>query len=296
MQLGFSSYSFYQCLRTRQWTLLDVFDWVAASDGEHLEIATVSLSDDITNDSSTLDTDPELVAAIKAKSASSGVPLSNLVLPANFLTDTREEHDHHLARVKRHIQVADELGIRLLRHDVTAWSRRAENVADFETNLPVIVEACKELAQYAATYGITTSVENHGLFVNASERVRRLIYLVDEPNFKTTLDVGNFLVVDEDPVSAVTQNVGEASIVHLKDFFVRPLEKDPGEGWLRTAGGRFLRGTIVGAGDMDMRGVLRAIKGSGYDGYVSIEFEGIEDCLVGSAQGLANATRLLAEV
>ena len=47
---------------------------------------------------------------------------------------------------------------------------------------------------------------------------------------------------------------------------------------------------------MDMRGVLRAVKESGYDGYVSIEFEGIEDCLLGAERGLANTLRILAEI
>ncbi len=47
---------------------------------------------------------------------------------------------------------------------------------------------------------------------------------------------------------------------------------------------------------MDMRGVLRAIAASGFDGYVSIEFEGIEDCLLGAEMGLANAKRILDEV
>ena len=50
--------------------------------------------------------------------------------------------------------------------------------------------------------------------MNGSERVRRLLYLVDQPNFKTTLDVGNFLSVDENPVVAVAANAPYASIVH----------------------------------------------------------------------------------
>ncbi len=296
MDLGFSSYSFYQKLRTGAMSLLDVVDWVAASEGEHLEIATVSLSQDMTNDTSTLVSDPDFVRVLGAKARSAGVPLSNLVIPANFLTDTPEDYDREMNRVKDHIRVADVLDIRLFRHDVVAWAHRDTDIADYERSLPVLVDACSEIARFAAGYGITTSVENHGMMVNASERVRRLIYLVNEPNFKTTLDVGNFLVVDEDPVSATIQNIPYASIVHLKDFYIRPQRDDPGPGWLSTAGGSHLLGSIVGYGDMNMRGVLRAVVASGFDGYVSIEFEGIEDCMLGAELGLANAKRILDEV
>lgn len=296
MHFGFSSYSFFQKLRTGEMSLFDVVDWVAASEGEHLEIATVSLSQDMTKDTSTLVSDPEFVTALAAKSRAAGVPLSNLVIPADFLTETPEDYEREMRRVQDHIRVADALGIRLFRHDVVAWAHRDTDIADYERCLPVIVDACAQIAQFAAPYGITTSVENHGNMVNASERVRRLIHLVDEPNFKTTLDVGNFLVVDEDPVPATTQNLPYASIIHLKDFYIRPERDYPGPGWLRTAGGKYLLGSIVGYGDMNMRGVLRAVAESGFDGYVSIEFEGIEDCLTGAELGLANAQRILAEV
>lgn len=293
MQFGFSSYTFYQRLRDGRMSLLDVIDWIADSSGTHMEIATVSLSPEISNDTSTLDEQPEFVSAIKSHAADRGVTLSNLVVPADLLSDDAQEHERNMGRLKRHIQVAAELGIGLFRHDVARWAHRAKDVAEFESLMPRMVEASKELAQYAAQYGITTSVENHGLLMNGSERVRRLIHLVDEPNFKTTLDVGNFLSVDENPVVAVAENAPVASIVHLKDFYVR--DEYPGEGWHHTPGGSYLLGAIVGYGDLDMRAIVRGISQSGFDGFVSIEFEGIEDCLLGAATGLANAQRLFSE-
>ena len=93
---------------------------------------------------------------------------------------------------------------------------------------------------------------------------------------------------------AVGNNLPYASIVHLKDFYVRT--QDPGEGFFQSRGGKFLRGAIVGQGDIDMRGVIGAVKTSGYDGFVSIEFEGHEDPLVGCSRGIKNAIRLFDEV
>jgi inosose dehydratase len=44
----------------------------------------------------------------------------------------------------------------------------------------------------------------------------------------------------------------------------------------------YLRGAIFGHGDIDVRMILKTIKQSGYEGYISLEFEGLEDCLPGS--------------
>lgn len=293
MQFGFSSYSFYQYLRDGRMSLLDVIDWIAASDATHMEIATVSLSPEISNDTSDLPSDAALVADIKKRAADSGVVLSNLVVPGDLL-GSPEEVAATKERLKRHLDLAAELGIGLFRHDVAKWAHRAKDVAEFEALLPRMVDGAKEIAQYAAQYGIISSVENHGLLMNGSERVRRLLYLVDEPNFKTTLDVGNFMSVDENPTVAVAANAPYASIVHLKDFYIR--RTNPGEGWNRTPGGQYILGSIVGYGDLDMTGIVTGILEADFDGFVSIEFEGIEDALLGASRGLANAQRIFSEV
>ena len=54
----------------------------------------------------------------------------------------------------------------------------------------------------------------------------------------------------------------------------------------------FLRGAIVGHGDVDMPAVMKTIKESGYDGYLTIEFEGMEDCRLGSRLGMEHTRRL----
>lgn len=41
-----------------------------------------------------------------------------------------------------------------------------------------------------------------------------------------------------------------------------------------------------------MREVLRVVKASGYDGYISLEFEGLEECKRGTRIGLDNVRRL----
>ncbi len=291
MKLGFSSYSFHQRLSDGSMSLLDVIDWVADSDGEHLELAAIYPGTD--GPIPTVGSDPAFVAAVKDRAAERGVILSNLAVGAAFNQDTPAEVEAEVARVKAFVDLADALGIRLMRHDVVAHGAvPGDDTPVFDAAFPTIVAACQQIADHAATKGITTSLENHGFFVQSSDRVRRIVHAVDRPNFKTTLDVGNFLCVDEDPTSAVPANLPYAMIVHLKDFYVRPAHFATPDGWFASRGGKHLRGAIVGEGDIDMPTVIDAVKGSGYDGFVSIEFEGHEDCLVGCTRGLANARRL----
>jgi sugar phosphate isomerase/epimerase len=289
--LGVSSYSFDQRLSTGEMDIFDVIDWVAASDAEHLELAV--LSDDADSPVPSIGWDADRLDRVRAAAEAAGVTLSNIAVGARFWSPEGEDVPAAIARVRAYVDLASRLGIERMRHDVVAHAGLpGDDTPLFEAALPVIVAASKEVARYAATLGITTSLENHGFFVQAAERVRRIVLGVDEPNFRTTLDVGNFVCVDEDPTAVVPQNLPYAMVLHLKDFYIR--DTDPGEGWFRSRGGKYLRGAIVGNGDLDLVSVARSIRESGYAGYVSIEFEGAEDCLLGIRRGLANARRLLA--
>src|SRR5262249_38274298 len=143
------------------------------------------------------DSDPAYVEKIVDHAGNRGVTLSNLAIGASLIGDEGEVAAE-VERVKAHIDLAERLGIRLMRHDVVRHAGLdGDDTPAFEAAIPKIVKASKEIAQYAATKGVTTSLENHGFFVQSSDRVRRIVHAVDEPNFKTTLDIGNFLCVDE---------------------------------------------------------------------------------------------------
>jgi hypothetical protein len=64
----------------------------------------------------------------------------------------------------------------------------------------------------------------------------------------------------------------------------------PRFGYVGTAArNTILRGAIVGQGDMNMWKVLETIKKSGYEKEISLEFEGMEDCVAGAYYGLETA-------
>ncbi|MGI8484510.1 MAG: sugar phosphate isomerase/epimerase family protein [Thermomicrobiales bacterium] len=304
MKIGVSSYSFAQSFANGSMTILDAIDWVAESDATHMEISIAGFATpEVGSDSSDggasecmvvgadLINHPTLIAAIKQRADERGVTLSNYAVAADFRD---VDLDGQIATLKKHIDAAHALGIPLFRHDVVAWAWRDGNQAEYEQVFKSIVPVCQEIADYAATLGITTSIENHGFYMNNSERVRRLILAVDRPNFKTTLDIGNFLCVDELPESAVPQNLEYASLVHLKDFYIR--DTQPGDGWLKTLAGNYIQGSIVGFGDLPMKRLLTLVKESGFDGPISIEFEGMVHDITGITAGLTNSIRIWDEV
>lgn len=312
MKIGVSSYSFSQSFARGEMEILDAIDWVAASDATHFELTGVGLvataatlergapagswnpadyPDRSQNIAQDLVNQPALIAAIRTHAEAKGVPLSNYSVGANFRAD---DLDAEVARVKQHIDTAHALGIPFFRHDVVAWAWRDATQAEFEETFERVVPVCQELADYAAPLGITTSIENHGFCFNNSERVRRLVRAVDRPNFRTTLDLGNFLCVDELPESAVPQNLPYASVVHLKDFYRRDFR--PGDGWLQTPAGNAIQGSVVGFGDLPMRRLLAAVKAFGFDGPIAIEYEGQVPDLLAIETSIANALRIWAEV
>ncbi|MBU5355265.1 sugar phosphate isomerase/epimerase family protein [Paenibacillus silvae] len=287
MKVGLSTYSLQQALDRKELSVPDAIRWIAEQGGQHVEIVPMGFS---------LIDNPELIEEIKTAAQEVGIELSNYAVGANFaVQESAEAVEQEIQNVMRHVDVAAALGVKLMRHDVAFRPAAEGTVAQFEADLPVLVKACQRIAEYAAGFGITTSVENHGYYVQSSERIQRLLHETGRDNFKTTLDIGNFLCVDEDPVSAVKNNIPYASIVHAKDFYWRPSTRNPGEGWFQTSHGNYLRGAIVGHGDINMPEVFRVLKQSGYDGYISIEFEGMEHCQTASRIAMDNVRRLWEE-
>ncbi|WP_199617392.1 sugar phosphate isomerase/epimerase family protein [Paenibacillus alkalitolerans] len=289
MKIGLSTYSLLKALKAGTMSVLDIPRWIKDNGGEHMELVPYGY---------TVVDNPELADAIRDKAAEAGIELSNYSMPANFVQDTEEAFDAEVERVKQHVDIAHRMGIRFLRHDVTAFTLPPEKTTldYFETSLPLIVEGSRRIADYAAQYGITTSIENHGFCVQLSDRVQRVLREVNRGNFKTTLDVGNFLCVDEQPLIGVMNNLPYASVVHFKDFYIRPYYNKPTGGeWFTTTHGNYLRGAIVGHGDIEIVEIVKLVKQSGFDGYITVEFEGMEDCREGSKIGMENVRRMWEE-
>lgn len=284
MKIGLSTYSLAQALQKGEMTFLDIIQWIADNGGEHFEV--VNFLGDFLGDG-------DLVKAVVEKSQALNLPVSAYCTAMNALS--KDNLDTEFERAFKSVDLTNRLGAKVMRCDLVAWDipRDQMTIDNFDRDLPALVEAARRLADYAKQYDITITVENHGMYVNGGERVRRLITAVDRENYGCTLDVGNTMCVDENSLVCLDTLLPYAKAIHFKDFYVRRDAEAIGEGFfIESPRGCRLRGAIVGHGDANVRLIMEAIKKAGYDGWIAIEFEGMEDCRVGSKIGMDNVRRL----
>ena len=239
--------------------------------------------------------DDEMLKKMRERCEKNSLPVVNLAVGADFITGSDGDLDREVERVCGLVDKAVLLGSAAMRHDATGgFPSEKKTAIGYDDALPRLVEGCRRVTEYAKEKGIVTMTENHGFFSQDSLRVEKLVNSVANDNFGALVDVGNFLCADDEPNIAVGRMGQLARHVHVKDFFVKSgMEPNPGAGWFQSRSGNYLRGTIIGHGDAKVFQSLRSLKWNGYDGYVSIEFEGIEDNLMGISIGLENLKRYI---
>ena len=228
---------------------------------------------------------------LRKECAEAGLAVVNYTVGADLLNGTEgNSPENEIDRIKKQIDIAEALGAPGLRHDAT-WGpgKDLPHWHNFDTLLPRLADGCRALTEYAATKNIKTMVENHGYFAQDSDRMEKLTAAVAHENFGILCDIGNFLCADETPALAVARIARQTVHAHAKDFHIKPASAPhPGDGFFPTRAGSHLRGAIIGHGEVPVAQCLRILKKAGYNGYVSIEFEGIEDPILALTIGLKN--------
>ena len=281
MRLAVSTYSLGRWRREQGKSLEHCIDWIA-----DMGVAAVEFAG--------LDERVETIgpirraAQLRRRCEKRGLEVAGYNVGAELLVPPRTQRAA-VRRLKLAVDTAAALGAPSMRHDVTrGWEKagRLPGPRTFTRALRVVVPAVREVADHGRARDVLTTVENHGFYVQASRRVERLIKAVDHPGYALTLDMGNFLCVNEDPVEAVRRLVRYAAIVHVKDFHIKAKRSAPAEGWFSTPTSIALRGAIVGHGRVDVPTQLKILKRAGYHGFLSLEFEGLEEPTTGIRLGL----------
>lgn len=288
MKIGVSSYSFQQLINSGAETHLSIISKAKEIGFDGIEFIDLDVPDGMTEE--------EFAKALKAESDRVGIPIIAYTVGANLLGENGL--DAEVERICRKVDIAEILGAKFMRHDA-AW-RMPESIkyhAGFEQVLPTLIDGCKRVTEYAKSKNIVTSIENHGFFCQDSDRVAKIVTGVADDNFGVLIDIGNFCCADENSADAVSNLAPYAKHVHAKDFHIKSGNGfNPGEGFFKSRGGNYLRGSIIGHGDIPVYQCLSILKSSGYDGWVSVEFEGLEDCLKGIKIGFDNLKKVISEI
>ena len=289
MKLGISIYSISRKILKEEMTAVKAVEWLCETGAEVIELVPFGI--DMINDKA-------LSGILKKTALDNGSKIANYSLNANFLQLSQIEYTTEYERVKRHIDVAAQLEIATMRIDSSGYRRNPEDntIENFMLDLPIIADTYDRLCEYAAQYNIKIVLENHGFHINGSDRIGMVLNSVKSKNFGHQLDVGNFLCVDENPEIAVKRLIAKADILHMKDFYVRDEDSNPGDAtqfdcsgaWFRSQHGAYLRGSILCQGDMRTKKIMEIIKKSAFDSEIYLEYEGMEDCLYGTKVGFDN--------
>ena len=223
--------------------------------------------------------DEATAGAIRGALRDQGMQVSAFSLGNNFCKSDPAEHRQQVAEAVAGMEFAARIGARIVRffgcEDPQVW------IDAMQTCLPV-----------AEKYDLVIALENHGGRSSACAAQLQDIRAIDSPCVRALIDIGNYMQAGDDPVASIRQMLPFCVYVHLKDNKWFP--QGSAEGRFYPRAGCNLKGEILGRGDVDLAGCLRALREGGYRGFAALEYEGTEEPRQGIAASLANVRAALA--
>jgi sugar phosphate isomerase/epimerase len=282
MKTGVSSYCFESLIRKGTFTLFDAIAYAKKTGFDSIEFVEFQRSGGLSPE--------DFARKIREACDAEGLSVANYAVGADFLYGSGGDIKRETARIKEAVEIARILGAPGLRHD-SAWGFKGAGQGvvagrNYRDAIRLIAPAIREVSEYAAAAGIRTMCENHGTFMQDSYRMEELVLAVNHPNFGLLVDMGNFMCADETSLLALPTVMPYAFHIHAKDFLWKSgRELKPDDSWFPTRGGNHLRGTILGHGEVSAAQCIDYIKKTGYEGTISLEFEGPEEALEAVRRG-----------
>jgi len=255
MYLGCSSESYSRALGAGRLTLGDFIGIC----GEELGLRAVELEDAHIGDPT-----PSRLAELRAAAARHRLEIVDVALMNNFgVADDGKRRDEE-ARTARWMGASHELGSRFLR-TFAGWPE-GERAARW----PGMLGAMRGVVRAAETAHVQLVMENHnhGGFVQTADDVLAIFDAVSSPALALLLDTGNYV----DGLASVRRTAGLARHVHAKFREVGPDGRD----------------RLV-----DHEAVVGELRRVGYQGCLSIEYEGEEPSESAVPRAVAYMRRLL---
>ena len=190
--------------------------------------------------------------------------------------------DKHIGKqiefVERQINLANRLGVSILRIFVS-------NIQAEHLDRHVVERAIKNLkkaALLAEQANVRLALENHYGITATADDVIHIIECVGSDYVGANFDPANFVSSGDDPVEAGKKLAPYIFHTHLKDC-------------VYTGKGQYFGYDYVeiGSGTIDYESILSNLKKSKYEGYLSLEYENVEDPVLGTVIGRMNLNKIL---
>jgi len=283
MKLAVSSYSYNQYITSNRMDIFSVIEHAAETGFKGIEFIEFT-----TAESNNFEA---FCDKVRHKCLETGLEICAYAVGGDF--STKNIHVE-VKRLKSQVDVAARLGAPVMRTDV--MNSFPDGIITSKQCRGHIADGLRDLADYAQSKGVLLTTENHGWIFGKSEWLEKLMSWVNHNNYRLLADLGNFMHAGREPAVELSRLVRFVRHVHIKDFhFKSGSEFFPGKGWFETCNGDYIRGAIVGHGDAQIQKSLRILNNNGYNGWLTLEFEGIEDALMAITAGLTNIQRMLVE-
>ena len=194
-----------------------------------------------------------------------------------------------LNAVERFLKIGDEMSCKIVK--VTAG--QLKNNAFQEDEARTVAAWLARASDLAANHGARVATEIHfGQYFETATMARRMIDLVNRPNFGVIHDAGNMHITGDSYGEDAVRLLGDRIFhVHVKDMVKAP-STDPKAHDYRA--GRFKR-ALLNEGNVDHRSLFRALQRIGYRGYLSCEASGGVDPIAVARHEYVELQKLLTQ-
>ncbi|MEW6354856.1 MAG: sugar phosphate isomerase/epimerase family protein [Planctomycetota bacterium] len=198
-----------------------------------------------------------------------------------------EQRRKDLDAVDRFLDIGDAMGCKMLK--VTAGRLKDSAYKDDEAR--IVADWLGAACDRAARHDARIVAEIHfGQYCETVAMARKIIDLVDRPNFGVIHDAGNLHITGdiygEDSVEVLGDRIFH---VHIKDMVHAAADDAAAHDY---KAGRFKR-ALLNEGDVDHLPLFRGLKKIGYDGYLSCEASGGDDPVAVARHEFAEMKKLL---
>lgn len=273
MKLSVSAWSLEKKLFNNEITLFDFIEFCKENNVEHVELLDCFWKEESD------------IVKVNDLLRKYGMKVSAYSIGNDFVQSDVLERKKQIDSVKKGVDIACKLNTDKLR----IFSGDVKVGITYDYAKEWIVECLKECVTYAEKKGITLVLENHGMLAGKSNQIKNIIEEVDSKYLMSNADVGNFLLVNENPYDAIKALNGYIGFIHLKDL--KAVDKN--ETGYNSLNGLKYQGTVLGKGDVPMKEIVNYLSDNGYNGFLSIEYEGNGDPIKDTAESIKFAKSLL---
>ena len=210
-------------------------------------------------------TETEYLEDVRMATLKAGIHICYIGVSNNFGM-TGDEQRAQIDNMKKWIDVADTMGIQMVR-SFGGWVTEGETE---DTVWPRIVSATKEVAEYGASKGVVVGLHNHnhGCAPATGEQVLKILEEVDNPYYSHILDTGQYR-------GSPGASLGERGVEDVEHNFYGSIEASaPKAVHVRAKIYRIASGAEAW---LDYDRIMKIIKSVGFNGWMSVVFEGQDE-------------------